>query len=335
MAQSAAAWSVKLPVELVGAILEHAVRISINTEPGFATGLQLVSRTTREWLLPIIYEVFVVSWPQPNLDLTPSFKFLFHLATANPPLAVRAYIRHIVVDGPIGPDDRDLEIPEIQGDWYLDSMAGDDLSILSIMEAMRFRPQRLFFGIQTGYTAASLGAVAQQYTQQAEDLRRDCPAFGEQYKGIQTAWHVRSTAALDTDGSPEESAAELEQEVEGLGTDQPFRLSQLRIVLDLESVLAVPRAVRLVVAILRCPGVSVTLVLPLAAGAGTIEEAATHDLFKTELALAVGDNGERTNLNIEWADAVARPKTGLEYTTAIRLGFWRLLVGSRQDGQQH
>jgi len=49
-----------LPLEIIRDILESCVQNTINDETPIAVGLQLVSRTIREWLAPLIYSIFVV-----------------------------------------------------------------------------------------------------------------------------------------------------------------------------------------------------------------------------------------------------------------------------------
>ena len=111
-----------LPLELVGSVLEFAARATLDKEPHVAAALQLVSRTTRGWLLPIFYEVLVVRWPKRGSGNTPSLEFLLQVATELPTSMIRSHIRHIAIIAPHELPETGSKIPMKPGEWNIDSI---------------------------------------------------------------------------------------------------------------------------------------------------------------------------------------------------------------------
>jgi len=85
-----------LPLELVGQILEVAVRSHRDIDMRWAAALQLVSRATRQQLLAPLFYVFVVDWPVFGEPRSASYTMLLNLVQ-NPATAARAHVRHIVL----------------------------------------------------------------------------------------------------------------------------------------------------------------------------------------------------------------------------------------------
>jgi len=88
-----------LPLELVEQVIAWAGLYAIAVSPALATRLQLISRSSRKLLLPIIYFLFVVDLSTSEKGKqSPSFAFFLHLLQYDtcPP---RAHIRHIVFKG--------------------------------------------------------------------------------------------------------------------------------------------------------------------------------------------------------------------------------------------
>jgi hypothetical protein len=82
----------QLPLEIVMIILEFTAINALDQQASSTVmNLQLVSRMTRSWLMPIIYHVFVI-----RLD-TGSFNLFCNLI-ADPKLAPRPHIQHLVFE---------------------------------------------------------------------------------------------------------------------------------------------------------------------------------------------------------------------------------------------
>ena len=110
-----------LPLELVGQILEFAVRSHRDTNMQWAAALRLVSRATQTHLLAPLFYVFVVRWPVMEERHSASYKMLLDLVRM-PATTVRAHIRHIVL---ISSLTNDLEPPPLFAspvEWHVDSI---------------------------------------------------------------------------------------------------------------------------------------------------------------------------------------------------------------------
>jgi len=89
----------KLPLEIVGLILEQLTRDLRQSSLRSAAELQLVSRRTRAWVLPTLFYVLIVYLPEgrmPMVRKSSSLAFLIGLLEnqQSPP---RRHIRHIVL----------------------------------------------------------------------------------------------------------------------------------------------------------------------------------------------------------------------------------------------
>ena len=88
-----------LPLELVEQIISLAGTYATAVSPALATRLQLVSRSSRKLLLPIIYFVFVVDLSRAEKGKQPpSLTFFLHLLH-NKTCPPRTHIHHIVFKG--------------------------------------------------------------------------------------------------------------------------------------------------------------------------------------------------------------------------------------------
>ncbi|KAH7097882.1 hypothetical protein BKA62DRAFT_773911 [Auriculariales sp. MPI-PUGE-AT-0066] len=129
-----------LPLELIQPIFERTTRELLLAQPAAAVAFQLVSRTTRRWLLPIIYYVFEVRLPAALNGITPSLTFFCNLGAE---AEVRPHIKHVVLRGgsafaDIGP------LPQFQNaaNWAIDSAAVEYQNIYALRQ-FRLDPARI------------------------------------------------------------------------------------------------------------------------------------------------------------------------------------------------
>jgi len=320
-----------IPIELVGSVLEHAVRATINTDSAFAVALQLVSRITRTWLIPIIYEVLVVKWPQRGSVTTPSQAFLVRLVTELPIPAIRAHIHHVAISTRTGGYKSSMDKLICTGEWNLDSVSSDDADLFSIVKLFGLCPRRLFIGHRHGYPGACLAAFFHQECDEAGNIRNLFGSLVRSAEVVRTSWRVRTNDKDETQVVTAATMAdEMDKAIHKLLDSQPKRSIHLEIALDFDGPLGVTKIVRLVVALLRCPGVSVALIQsprPNVEQRGTNttpgyrKEVAIYEdlweLFSQEPALVPS---MRERLTIFMADDVAQPDTSIQYAAAIRSG---------------
>ena len=317
------------PIELVGYVLEHAARATLSTEPTFAFGLQLVSRTTRAWLLPVIYEVLVVQWPCIGHLTTPSFDFLLRIATEPPTHPIRRHIRHIAFCARTEESNMSARATVKTSGWLLDSVACDETNFVSLIEPLNLRPRRLFFGHRCGYIAVGVGAMIRQHLPESEDLRENWP-ITELVDDVQTSWRYRSDG-IDDDHFYNfiDEAYDLEQTIPRIITTKSCPDIHVRIALDVDGVLAERTAINLVTALLQFPGVWVTLYPAPRTGlecntAPTMSDDHTEVVTPTSSERILRDPtltfGQHERLKIVRADPVDRPNSSIEYAAAIRYG---------------
>jgi len=135
-----------LPVELVHRILEHAVQQFLEVEPCFAVRLQLLSRTTRLWLLPMIYCVFVVRWPDIlSSSHTSTQAFFLKLLTESHEFpAVRAAIKHLVFLGDSGPGVDQFAIRNRLDEWRIESVCLGPRHAMLFLHGTNIVPRSVF-----------------------------------------------------------------------------------------------------------------------------------------------------------------------------------------------
>jgi len=325
-----------LPIEVVGEILERAARATINTEPKFAAALQLVSRIASTWLLPILYEVFVVNWPQDGQQDTPSLAYLLRYFTDEHASRTRPHIRHIVfVLSTEQEDVQPLELSpfDVTREWKLESVAGDEFDFLKIMVQLQLRPRRIFLHEDGGCGIIIFGALVQQRAHERK-VPPVLQAICDQLEEVETACVIHPAGGIheaDSRATAGDVRSELCRMMENVLEERPTRSIHMRIVVDLDGQDSVTNAVQLVVTLLRCPGVYVTLVLPLLANIQNGHDAASKvwnpeptarvfcDALSNEEALSVGSQ-LRHKLRITLGNECQRAKNSVEYARAIRAG---------------
>jgi len=325
-----------LPIEVVGDILERAVRATIENQPKFAVSLQLVSRTTLYWLLPVLYDVFVVNWPQDGQEDTPSLAFLLQLCTDGHTSRVRPHIRHIAFVLATEQDDiQPLQLPSstFAREWMLESVAGDGFDFIRIMLRLQLRPRRIFLHENGGCGIIVFGGIVQQSAAQEEVLPA-LKALCGQLEEVETACVIHPAGGIheaDSRVTASDLCSELSRLVNNVMKEQPNRPMHMRIAIDLDGYDSVANAVRLVVSTLRCPRVSVTLVLPLRASIQDEHDVALTDwdpeptarafcdALSTEEALSVGSQ-LRQKLRITLGTECQRAKNSVEYIRKVRCG---------------
>ena len=325
--------NLQLPIELVGTILEHAVRATIDTTPVFATALQLVSHTTRDWLLPIIYNVLTVHWPQQASATTRSFAFLQRLVTEKPCPAVRAHVHHIVFVSPHAHALDAVPIPLTLDEWPVESVAISihewrDIDLLIVIQRLSLRPRRLFFDTGGQNRAFVLGTMFRSWP-----LVIGIGPAMQTY--LQTCLQVVHTDYVLRNPIETEATIRGITDTVNNGPVRQFLVTMdwnvnLYVSVDVGDRDHLPLAAQLVVALLRSPGLSVTLVLEslaISRPIPSIPVAATDVVSTWELlqalradsALAAG-SPLRDKIKFVSAQVVGRPRTSLEYAALVRSG---------------
>ena len=325
-----------VPIELLGFVLAIACRATINDDPAFAATLQLVSRTAHAWLLPVVYEVLVV-----GTTITRPLTFLQRLITEQPSPSVRQHIRHLVLTANphIYGDIVTAQSPSIE--WHLQSVAvcaADAPDLFTVIQRLSLRPRRIFIDSSGKFYGVLLGCLVQQQSRDAPDHRPIFQEFRDHLEEVHTACVVRSDIeeqALGDEFTLEDVCGELDVAVRDSAV-RPYRPNQLRITMDIHTLDAVPNAIRLILSILRCPGVSLTLVLPLIPPRNSSEPGHTDipawklcGLLSKEKSLAI--DSLEYNLKIVFSPEEERPRTVLEYATAVRSGHSLDMPGQRLE----
>jgi len=119
----------QFPIELTDHILRDLARIVLPDNPVSAVQLQLISRSTRKLLLPIIYFTFVVlvpsddhfNWDGVEPTSTPTMDFLRALSL-DPDAIPRNFIRHLVFNST-----GSIQVPSrpLYGTWRVQSISAN------------------------------------------------------------------------------------------------------------------------------------------------------------------------------------------------------------------
>jgi len=196
--------------------------------------------------------------------------------------------------------------------------AADAPEIVTVIRRLSLRPRRdssgKFYGVL-------LGCLVQQQSRDPPDHRPLFQELRDHLEEVHTACVVRSDVEEQAPGDEftlEDVCGELEVAVRDSAV-RPYRPNQLRVTMALD---AMPNAVRLILSILWCPGVSLTLVLPLIprseSGHADIPAWKLCELLNKEMSLVI--DSLRHNFKIVFSPEEERPRTLLEYATAIRSG---------------
>jgi len=300
--------STPLPIELLEDIFRKATAQQLDTSPRDAAALQLVSRETREWVLPVLFSVLVFHLPPFNSPKTPSLEFFHHLLV-NSSAVPRAYVQHIVIIPSLGARVGQYEESARFVPWKLDSVACDvhDYKLLECIAFSHLAPGRVFM-----YPPMKLGI----------------PFLASAH------WNSFILPPLDLElhtGWPEQlSEEDLRSIVMAVKVfadktiGRSLQLPQRSIVIDLGSLndSGIPYVKGFLEQLFRGPPLPIVLVIPYRASTIDTAMSSTHRSLCATLKSELDETLTTGRLSIALSDGTIRPRTGKEHAQAVR-GGWK------------
>jgi len=300
--------STPLPIELLEDVFRTATVQQLDTSPRDAADLQLVSRETREWVLPVLFSVLVIRIPSLDSPKTPSMGFFHHLLI-NPSATPRAHVQHMVIIASPGARIEESEEAAHFVQWKLDSIACDvhDFRLLECIESSHLAPGRVFM-----YPPTKLGI----------------PFF------VSAHWNQFMLPPFDLElhtGWPEQPSEEdLRIIVMAVGdfADQTIsrsvQLPQRSIVIDLGSLNGseISYVKGFLEQLFRGPPLPVVLVIPCTMSTTDTAMSSTHRSLCATLESELDGAVTAGRLSIALNDGSIRPRTGQEHARALR-GGWK------------
>ena len=180
----------RLPVELLEDVFREAAAQQLDTSPRNAAALQLISRETRDWVLPILFSVLVVHFPPFYSPQTPSLKFFCHLID-NPSAAPRAHVRHLMIITSIVARLNEFWEPANLVPWKLDSIVYENqaLQLIECIWMLQLIPECMFLHPSTEFRLHGLIFA----------LWSPSPVLPITFKGLHAGWPKLSEASAPSD----------------------------------------------------------------------------------------------------------------------------------------
>jgi len=241
--------------------------MSIEDDPISAAALQLVSPSARALLLPILYEVFTVRWARN----APSLVLMLRMVTELPTPAFRAHIRHLVFILPTRHALTTLPKTKFASSegWHVDSVAlrWDSAFKPNLLRMVawhfRLRPRRLFIDSHGDFLGVAVGAGVQQRL--PEGRFPEYEGFIAHIEEVHTtcSFFALEESRYGREFGPEYAGIVLQHTLDHMLVTGSYRASHLRITIEMDATESISMASNTVILLLRCPGVSVTIILPI------------------------------------------------------------------------
>ncbi|KAH7093998.1 hypothetical protein BKA62DRAFT_721551 [Auriculariales sp. MPI-PUGE-AT-0066] len=315
-----------LPPELVFKILEDAGQLHIANELAFAASLQLICRTARRLLLPIIYFVVIVQIPSefyvfPTDRRNRTWEFFISLLKDEYPV-LRPFIKHLVFIGTLHVDPSDLINLDDLREWHLESISLESRDERNrVVELLRNITVRSFFAAPSGE-----GAMVMLLQIQCAENRHSVEDSPYYVRPLRLLEAVRVSIQITRGSANGEyyigrHAArafwDLPTQFLRAQIQPPNDPVTLRIQLTLEELDCIPAAIQLVEAVLHCPGLSVVLDLDTSSSAQSAKADALVQALKATQEISIE---HRQKISICFSGASPCPAECLDYARQLRDG---------------
>ncbi|KAH7097194.1 hypothetical protein BKA62DRAFT_717287 [Auriculariales sp. MPI-PUGE-AT-0066] len=194
----------ELPNELVLNIMERAVHLHLEDDPKTIVGLQLLSIALRDWLLPMIYTVFVIEtkWNHSKKHWREGTWRFFMYLLEHPEAAPRKHMKHIIFTGEME-DMADLETPPAEL-WPIETATLATNMTLKMLTATRLQPRKLWcsgltYSLVTGADVCHRRTLARNgIAEFAEivEVRALCKATGSYNNPGFNSWQLPSVMGV-------------------------------------------------------------------------------------------------------------------------------------------